>query len=212
MGMSLDDQAHGWLAGRGIRRECFGPPASRAAGLTIPEASAGDLAAGWLRGVMTTALRVVVVAPRKLDEGPCLVTDSPGVMAGGKEHHVPRREVFLRAVAQDHPQCARRHQRYVRQLALVCPGIRLQVLRPLCASLEGHLGNGDAIELSGFLEISPCSSALIAARWAFCMAGLYVGMNSSLVGGRPEVENFGRLYRLREVVIHRWAGTRSSVG
>jgi hypothetical protein len=43
------------------------------------------------------------------------------------------------------------------------------------------------------------------------MAGLYVGMNSSLAGGRPEVENFGRIYRFREVVIHRWAGTKSSV-
>src|SRR5580692_1191360 len=44
-------------------------------------------------------LRVVVVALRKFDEGTSLIADSPGVMARGKEHHVPRREVLLRAVA-----------------------------------------------------------------------------------------------------------------
>jgi len=34
-------------------------------------------------------LGVVVVALRELDEGACLLTDGPSVMAWGKQHHVP---------------------------------------------------------------------------------------------------------------------------
>src|ERR1700684_3205184 len=112
----------------------------------LPSGSETQLRVGW-EALLTATLGVVVVALRKFDEGTCLIADSPGVMARGKEHHAPRREVLLRAVAQDHPQCARGHHGHVRQLALVRPGVRLQVLRPPCASLEGHLGNCHAVEL-----------------------------------------------------------------
>src|SRR6202451_566002 len=81
------------------------------------------LRVGW-EALLTVTLGVVVVALRKFDEGACLIADSPGVMARGKEHHVPRRAVLLRAVAQDHPQCARGHYGHVTQLVFVCLAVR----------------------------------------------------------------------------------------